>query len=184
MIVKEIFINTIKNLIKNPTEKCVLYEIVNKDGYGSIQRRENKKKKHYLTHRLSYEIANNVILEPNDIILHSCDVRNCVNPLHLNKGTHKDNVKDKVNKNRQAKGKENGRYLNGYYSKYNSTEKPKADFKELYSRSLTKEQVILLKQAIADRGNSPLIEISKQFNVQYQTVRDLNIGRIYKNVEI
>jgi len=35
-------------------------------------------------------------------VLHKCDVRNCVNPKHLFLGTNKDNVDDKVIKDRQV----------------------------------------------------------------------------------
>jgi hypothetical protein len=52
-------------------------------------------------HRLSYltfigEIPNNLY------VLHNCDITACVNPKHLFLGTNQDNMKDMVNKNRQA----------------------------------------------------------------------------------
>jgi hypothetical protein len=58
-------------------------------------------------HRLSYlafvgEIPNNLH------VLHNCDNPSCVNPKHLFLGTNQDNVNDKVNKNRQAKGEDAG----------------------------------------------------------------------------
>jgi hypothetical protein len=182
MTVKEKFINTINQLVLNPTDKCVLYEVVNIDGYGSIQCVENNVKKHYLAHRLSYSIANNVELTNDKIILHSCDVPNCVNPNHLRVGTHEDNVKDKVVKNRQAKGTTNGRYKHGYYSTYAPQEKPKAAFEKLFGRNLTKEQVIALKEAIKNKGTKSLKKLSEELGVKYQTLRDLNTGRIYKEV--
>jgi len=37
-------------------------------------------------------------------VLHKCDNIACINPNHLFIGTHQDNMTDKVNKNRQAKG--------------------------------------------------------------------------------
>lgn len=37
-------------------------------------------------------------------VLHKCDNRKCVNIDHLYFGTHKENMKDMVNKSRQAKG--------------------------------------------------------------------------------
>lgn len=74
-----------------------------KDGYGQYQ--INKKK--YLSHRISW------ILENGDIpkkmcICHKCDNPSCVNPNHLFLGTNKNNSEDMTNKNRQAKGENQG----------------------------------------------------------------------------
>ena len=57
----------------------------------------------YLAYRLSWEFHRGVI-PPNISVCHSCDNRACCNPKHLFLGTQKDNVKDMVHKNRQAKG--------------------------------------------------------------------------------
>ena len=42
-------------------------------------------------------------------VLHRCDVRNCVNPDHLFLGTHADNMKDRDDKQRLARGETNGK---------------------------------------------------------------------------
>lgn len=41
-------------------------------------------------------------------VLHHCDNPMCVNPKHLFLGTHQDNVADKTQKGRAAKGEGNG----------------------------------------------------------------------------
>lgn len=103
-------LNRILPYITDIDNECRLYPVINHDGYGDIQHiNKEGKKKHYLAHRLSYEIYNNVELTSDQIVLHSCDIPNCVNPNHLKIGTHEDNVQDKVNKDRQAKGVKNGR---------------------------------------------------------------------------
>lgn len=179
----EVLINKILPFILNLRDECVLYPIKNKDGYGDIQYKNSEgKKRHYLAHRLAYEVYNDVNLTSEQLILHSCDVPNCINPRHLKVGTHQDNVQDKVNKNRQAKGENNGRYVNGFNSIYSPKEKPKTEFKELFNRSLTKEQVIKLKTAIRNRGRKSLIKLSVELGVNYQTLRDLSCGRIYVDV--
>jgi len=72
---------------------------VNNAGYGRI--RVNRKDK--MAHRISWEIHNGPIPE-GMWVLHNCDNPPCVNPEHLWLGNHLDNVRDKVNKNRQARG--------------------------------------------------------------------------------
>lgn len=52
-----------------------------------------------LAHRVSYKLYKGSIPE-GLFILHSCDVRSCVNPDHLRAGTQQENVKDAVNRNR------------------------------------------------------------------------------------
>lgn len=74
-----------------------------KDGYGRICIDYKIK----LVHRLIYELKNGPI-QDNLYVLHKCDNRKCCSINHLFLGTPDDNMKDKVNKNRQAKGEFNG----------------------------------------------------------------------------
>lgn len=59
----------------------------------------------YRTHRLSYFLAYGQI--PDGVnVLHKCDIPLCINPDHLFLGTDADNMLDKTEKNRQAKGRD------------------------------------------------------------------------------
>lgn len=88
------------------TDSCWVWKGCTWDsGYGTLQ----INKRPHLVHRFSYilhfgEIPNNLF------VCHTCDIPNCVNPKHLFLGTTQDNTKDKVRKNRQAKGKTAGAY--------------------------------------------------------------------------
>lgn len=76
-------------------DKCVLWQgAKNKAGYGVTW----FKNKWEYAHRA---VAN---ARKGDVVRHICDNPSCVNPDHLQIGTHKDNSQDMVNKNRQVKG--------------------------------------------------------------------------------
>lgn len=66
-------------------------------GYGQIRINKNLLLQ---THRISYEVANNVILTPDQKVLHKCDNPCCNNPEHLFQGTHVENARDMMKKNR------------------------------------------------------------------------------------
>jgi hypothetical protein len=68
----------------------------NNIGYGMI--RDGKGMR--TTHRVSYEEHNDTKIPTDKIVMHTCDNRCCVNPLHLILGTHKDNMQDMIHKGR------------------------------------------------------------------------------------
>lgn len=57
-------------------------------------------------HRLVYAQHNNVTLESikGTVVRHTCDNSRCINPKHLILGTVEDNIRDRQDRNRQAKG--------------------------------------------------------------------------------
>lgn len=161
------------------TNECVDYPILDKDGYGLMQSYVNGAKKHFRMHRVSYQIFNDVDVVVSDVICHKCDNPKCINPSHLFLGTHKDNSDDKVLKNRQAKGEQNGKYKNGFYtkeSKLNRKFNPKVNTS---GRLLSKETVLKIVDMIKQSDLS-LKAISEELNISYSTIRDISSRRVYK----
>lgn len=80
---------------------------VGANGYGGSRRLGQ-----HGAHRVSY-IAFIGPIEPGMMVCHSCDVRVCVNPDHLWKGTNLDNMRDMATKGRSrsgaGKGSDHGR---------------------------------------------------------------------------
>lgn len=60
-------------------------------------------KKNYYIHRLSALAFLDFDIDSDLHIIHKCDNRICCNPEHLLVGTNLDNVRDKVDKNRQGR---------------------------------------------------------------------------------
>lgn len=113
MILNENVLRRLNKLLID-TDECINYPILNRDGYGLFQTTgTNREKLRFLMHRVSYQVFTKEDINSNDIICHICDNPACINPKHLFKGTHADNVRDRVNKNRSASGENNGRYIDG-----------------------------------------------------------------------
>lgn len=181
MSLREIAIKRLSTLLLE-TDACIICPVVNSDGYGEFQLKKNKKNIKFRVHRLSYEIANNVILTTEQIVCHKCDTPACVNPKHLFIGTHNDNVQDRVSKGRSAVGTYNGRYTHGYYSKYAPVKKPEPAFQSLSNRSLSIEKVKEIKLALINKGSKSLSMLSKEFGVSRFILSDILRGKSYKAI--
>lgn len=132
---------------------CVSH-LVNDGGYPMI----NVKQKPWRISRWSYtHYYEKQIGEKGNVILHSCDNRLCINPLHLSEGTHADNVADMVNKGRQAfvQGEDHG------FAK------------------LTEENVISIFNSNLSRKN-----LAKIYNVHIDTVASIQNGRTWKHLNL
>ncbi len=82
-----------------------------KNGYGRTRHGGGSQ----AAHRYMYTLYKGEF-DPSLDVLHSCDIRNCVNPDHLFLGTHSDNMFDMYKKGRRTqKGSSNGNYKHGKY---------------------------------------------------------------------
>lgn len=78
---------------------------INHNGYGVWSVICGDKTKNFLAHRVSFHLTNGPV---SGLVLHRCDVRDCVNPYHLFTGNHADNTHDAMSKNRLAVGERHG----------------------------------------------------------------------------
>lgn len=74
------------------------------NGYGNILL-DNKGQRKMGSHRLSYQLFYNDILNTSDIVCHRCDNPICVNPHHLFKGNRSINTTDHFIKQRFKRNK-------------------------------------------------------------------------------
>lgn len=141
-----------KYVDKKPKDDCWNWiGACDKDGYGLI----GVNKKLISAHRFSWEIHFDKIPK-NLCVLHHCDNPSCVNPHHLFLGTQQDNVDDKVKKNRQARGEDNG------------------------ASKLTWNKITQIRQL---KGKFSQREIAKIFNVSHATIGYIHRNKIWKHIK-
>lgn len=132
------------------TETCWVWKgHLDSKGYGDI--RVNGKI--IRAHRFSFYLANE-FYPPS--VLHDCDNPVCVNPAHLSSGTHQDNMRDRHQKGRDAKGENNGNVV------------------------LTIEKVKTIKELL--NKNVPVKEIADLFNVAATTIHGIKQNRNWRHV--
>jgi len=69
-------------------------------GYGTLKARGKMR----LAHREAYEVEHGEGSASGMVVRHRCDTPACVNPAHLEIGTHADNIRDKMERGRQKCG--------------------------------------------------------------------------------
>lgn len=115
---------------------------VDRDGYGIVGRER--------AHRVAFELAHRTILREGAVVRHSCDRPPCCNPAHLLCGSQLQNVSDRVERGRSAKGVGNGRNV------------------------LSENDVLAIYSA---KGS--LAAVAAARGVSKWTVRDIKTGRIW-----
>lgn len=121
---------------------------ISKKGYG----RTKFLNKEWLAHRLFYTLIHGDIPD-GKVIMHNCDNRKCVNPEHLVCGTQQQNIQDRNNKKRTAKGIKSGRAV------------------------LTEEEVIYIRNS--DKRKP---QLAKQFNVERSTIARIITKELWKHI--
>ena len=141
----------IKKLLSkvNKTATCWIWTgRIDNDGYGALGTTR--------VHRWSYELHHGPIA-PGNVIMHSCDVRLCVNPAHLSQGSITDNIRDRDIKGRGTKG----------------VDKPNA---------LLTEQQVRGARNLSRLGDT-IESIAAKYKVSKSTVQDALKRRTWKHIK-
>jgi hypothetical protein len=128
-------------------------------GYGAIsgeQPAKGVRGKTLLAHRVSYELNSGDTLTGSDVVCHSCDTPDCVNPAHLRKDTQSSNIKEAF-----AKERKEPLILSGENN-------PKS--------KLTLEQARYIK-AHPEKKHT---ELAAMFGLSPNCIRGVRIGRTWK----
>jgi len=124
----------------------------NHRGYGEFTSQKNRK----LAHHYSYELHNGSIPK-GLLVLHRCDIRNCVAPDHLFLGTAKDNAVDRNNKRRNHEPAGEDQYL----------------------AKFTNEKVREIR-ATYQKGGFTTRQLAKKYNVSQCTIQYMLAHKTYK----
>lgn len=136
-----------------------------KKGYGRIDIRNRGVKTHRLAYYLTYG------LWPENLVLHRCDNRPCVNPTHLFIGTDADNAADRSQKGRSAAGDRNGTRLC-------PESRPRGN--AVWSAKLTPEDIIKIRKQYAE--GAPQHVIAKGFGVKRNSVNYIVHRKTWKHI--
>lgn len=121
-----------------------------KDGHCQMQRDG----KSIYVHRYIYEQCFGEIPD-GYVIRHTCDNASCINPEHLILGTHQDNVRDRVERGRSARGNLNGR------------------------SKLTELDVIEIRNS-RDRSS---VELGREYGVDPKAIRSIWQGKTWTHID-
>jgi hypothetical protein len=140
-------------IFPDPMSGCYLWAGGSSSGYGHITRC----KKQYLAHRCAFESVHGERSADGLVVRHKCDNKLCVNPDHLEIGTHKDNTADAW-----RRGRVGGQF--------------KA--RELHpSSKLTSDDVADIRTALS-RGEKNSV-LSRKYNVSCATISGIKVGRTW-----
>jgi hypothetical protein len=93
----------------SPREGCWIWRgDLNNRGYGKVMYRSGPRRVSRGAHQLSYEMFKGPI--PDDLcVLHTCDQKPCIQPVHLYIGTNGKNTQDALERGQHPIGERHGR---------------------------------------------------------------------------
>ncbi len=136
--------------------RCIEWRgYTNEKGYGRIAM---KGVGHIYCHRLMYELSHRRQLRFEDVVMHVCDNRLCVNPDHLDLGTVLMNNQDRASKGRSAASKRGGGFR------------------------LTEEKVAHIKMLLGEGLVTPG-QIYRNFGITHRQLWGIRNGRSWAHVK-
>jgi hypothetical protein len=142
---------------------------IGQEGYGNLRVAKRGPGSSLKAHRVSYEL-NVGPIPPGFAVMHTCDVRPCVNPDHLRTGTWADNNRDKAAKGRSAKGETHGTHTH-----------PESWQGERHARAkLTEAQVHEIRRERAT-GVS-VIALGRKYGVNHTTISSIANGKRWRHL--
>jgi hypothetical protein len=132
--------------------ECVAMAL-DSDGYGQFWCNN----KNNSSHRVSFQLKHNRLINEGMSIMHSCNNRSCVNPFHLSEGTNTENSKYMVETGQSLKGEKNK------------------------SSKLTEKQVLEIrhKHANTDKGCRKL---GKEYGVDHTTIMRIINRKMWQHI--
>lgn len=119
---------------------------LNEYGYGQFSWRDDSGKQHcFRANRVAWEIANGQTIPDGQWVLHECDVKACVNPVHLHLGDRPQNITEAMARQRIASGER-------HWAKRQPELTPRGE--QHYKAILTAEQVREIRARYAQGGIS------------------------------
>lgn len=142
---------------RDDADACWLWNgALQRDGYAHF----TAERKTISSHRYAYELIVGPVPDGLDL-LHSCDVRHCVNPAHLRPGTHHENMLE-------AKAK--GRHVHGARNRH---------------AKLSDEQVVEIRAEYYGRrgGSSNAKELAAKYGVGKATIVNAALRRTWSHIK-
>lgn len=136
-----------------------------KDGYPII----GFNKRRWKASRLSY-LLHNGEFDESLCVLHTCDVRGCINPDHLFLGTQADNVRDMVDKKRNFRGDDLSRLMKRLSRKGEKNNLSK----------LSESQVIKIREDY--KTVKSCLKVGRMYGVSAQTINNIIRGISWKHI--
>lgn len=144
----------------------------NPAGYGKFKLSYDGKSHTVPSHRVSFMLSNGSI-PTGMVVCHKCDNPKCVNPSHLWLGTPAENMVDKVEKGRQARGHSLSMAIAGKI-------KNQVRGTRCHSAILNERNIIEIREMIF--AGMTQREVARMFGVSFQTICNIVNRKSWRHV--